>query len=217
MASLLLLSSPTSAKIPRVSGVSLLGTAHGKVLPNALGDKLPAVAKAYDMSVAAFVQEASHDEHLTVDTQGNMFHACAGYDNDDEDDTRRHLMEGNHKLEPKRAATHRSLVAEVDYRATTVFKLHSKPGAKKIIFLDFDGHTIPGTSKWARNFNSRSPIICNPYHLISDANGTSTFDQEGLDGMLTIFNIVAEDFSPWAVDVTIEDPGPMASRGIHVT
>ncbi len=48
------------------------------------------------------------------------------------------------------------------------FLLHSKPGASKIIFLDFDGHTLSGNA-WAATKNGGADIIAPPW----DTDGKS--------------------------------------------
>jgi subtilisin-like proprotein convertase family protein len=81
------------------------------------------------------------------------------------------------------------------------FHLHSRPGASKVIFLDFDGHTTTGTS-W--NNASRPSIFTPPYDI--DGDGT-TFNTTELQRIQGVWERMAEDYSPFDVDVTTEDPG----------
>lgn len=65
-------------------------------------------------------------------------------------------------------------------------KLNSLPEAGPVIFLDFDGHYVSGTS-----WNYNGPFNCEPATL---TNAQIT----------TIFNNVAEDYSPFKINVTTD-------------
>lgn len=65
--------------------------------------------------------------------------------------------------------------------------LNSYPGARAAIFLDFDGHTVEGTS-WNRN---GTPLLCEDAGL-SPAQ------------VLHIFNRVAEDYRPFHINITTD-------------
>jgi hypothetical protein len=64
--------------------------------------------------------------------------------------------------------------------------LNSYPASSNVIFLDFDGHTVTGTS-----WNSNGAIVCD----------ASTLDAPQIT---TIFNRVAEDYRPFTVNVTTD-------------
>ncbi|HEX3150787.1 MAG TPA: proprotein convertase P-domain-containing protein, partial [Gemmataceae bacterium] len=82
-----------------------------------------------------------------------------------------------------------------------VFQLHSRPGASKLIFLDFDGNTTTGTS-WN---NASLPAIYTPtYDVDGDPSSFSTAERQRIQG---IWERVSEDYSPFDIDVTTEDPG----------
>ena len=86
------------------------------------------------------------------------------------------------------------------------FRLHSRPGAAKVVFLDFDGHTITGTI-----WNSAAgidPFFAKPY----DTDGfPGTFNGSELSSIQEIWHRIAEDFAPFNIDVTTEDPGDFGS------
>ena len=65
-------------------------------------------------------------------------------------------------------------------------QLSSYPSASAVIFLDFDGHTVAGTS-----WNYNGPIVC----------GASGFDSAQVT---TIFNRVAEDYRPFDINITTD-------------
>lgn len=88
--------------------------------------------------------------------------------------------------------------------ATNVFALHSKPGASKVFFLDFDGHIISGTA-WNGTESSYSATAFSTdsdFNNFSDAERTSIHE---------IWHRIAEDFAPFDIDVTTEQPATMTS------
>lgn len=78
------------------------------------------------------------------------------------------------------------------------FKLHSRPSATKVIYLDFNGHVTqdPG---W-----EGGKTIVTPAFDPAD-NGAAFLDWE-LQRIQYIWQRVAEDFSPFDIDVTTEEP-----------
>lgn len=85
------------------------------------------------------------------------------------------------------------------------FRLHSLPGANHTVYLDFDGHVTEGTP-WNNSYNIDS--IVSPAY---DADGDpSTFNTTELERIQRIWQRVAEDFIPFQINVTTEDPGPAA-------
>jgi hypothetical protein len=90
-----------------------------------------------------------------------------------------------------------TLLAEV--ADADVFKLHSNPNATKTIFLDFNGHEI-ANSPWENG----GPLKLAPFYSTMNA----TTRQE----IQRIWRRVAEDFAPFNVNVTTEDPGTEALR-----
>jgi PKD repeat protein len=89
--------------------------------------------------------------------------------------------------------------------ATSAFQLHSRPGASKVLYLDFNGHTTPaGVGGW-----KSTPIVTPAFQLSGTASPT---DQLNLNAIRDIWLHVAEDFSAWDIDVTTEQP-PLTARG----
>ncbi|MFM2006317.1 MAG: hypothetical protein RLZZ09_1972, partial [Pseudomonadota bacterium] len=86
------------------------------------------------------------------------------------------------------------------YPLADTFKLHSKPGAQRVIYLDFDGHTTTG-SAW-----SSGTIVAPPFDL--DGIVSTAFSSTELNRIQGIWQRVAEDFAPFNVDVTTEEPAP---------
>lgn len=81
------------------------------------------------------------------------------------------------------------------------FVLHSTPGADRVIYLDFDGATY--TDTWW-NDEANTPIVGPAY----DTDGNpSTFSDTERANIQEIWMRVSEDYAPFAIDVTTEDPG----------
>ncbi|MFI5691434.1 pre-peptidase C-terminal domain-containing protein [Kribbella sp. NPDC051586] len=81
------------------------------------------------------------------------------------------------------------------------FELHSKPGSNRVIYLDFDGHTITGTA-WNAS-KGIDPVNVSAYDTDGDPNGWSTAEQ---DVVHEVWARVAEDYSTFDVDVTTQEP-----------
>lgn len=82
---------------------------------------------------------------------------------------------------------------------SSVFQLHSNPTATKTIFLDFDGYAVNNTP-WENGGN------------LSLMSFYTSFDTIALTEIQRIWQKVAEDFSPFNVNVTTQDPGTEALR-----
>ncbi len=87
------------------------------------------------------------------------------------------------------------------------FKLHSKPDADHTIYLDFDGSITEGTN-W-NNSTGITTLIDIAYNRDGDH---TTFNNSELNQIREIWKLVAEDFAPFNVNVTTEDPGVEALR-----
>lgn len=86
------------------------------------------------------------------------------------------------------------------------FTLHSRPGASRTIYLDFTGETVAGTA-WNDGYTGGAPIVVPPYSTDAD---TTTFSSADLTEIQRAWQIVAEDYAPFDVDVTTADPGAAA-------
>lgn len=90
-----------------------------------------------------------------------------------------------------------------------VFKLHSKPGASNIVYLDFDGQVVTNTA-W--NTSGSPSYTAKPY----DIDGVSgSFSDTEKANIFEVWRRVAEDYAPFGIDVTTESPtsfGPKTGR-----
>lgn len=89
------------------------------------------------------------------------------------------------------------------------FKLHSKPGATNVIFIDVDGHTISNTG-WN---SSSSSIQARPFDTDGDSQ---SFSDAELATIAEIWHRIAEDFAPFDVDITTEEPSSFNSTTGHI-
>ena len=111
--------------------------------------------------------------------------------------------------EPVASAKERSASAaspKVSKQAVTAaagpaFELHSKPGSNRVIYLDFDGHTITGTA-WNTN-GKPATVNITPYDTDGNPDNWSTAEQ---DVVREVWARVSEDYAPFDVDVTTQAP-----------
>lgn len=89
-----------------------------------------------------------------------------------------------------------ALAAEAD-----TFALHSRPGADQTVYLDFDGGTLLSANYWIREGLSTQLY---PGWTTDSSTG---FSESELAVVEEVWARVAEDFAPFDIDVTTEDPG----------
>ncbi|MEZ6068022.1 MAG: zinc-dependent metalloprotease family protein [Planctomycetaceae bacterium] len=79
------------------------------------------------------------------------------------------------------------------------FLLNSSPSSSKVIYLDFNGHTTNDPS-----WNSGTAFDTPAYDI---DNNVASFSNQELENIQIIWQHVMEDFAPFDVNVTTEDPG----------
>ena len=89
------------------------------------------------------------------------------------------------------------------YPSASALSLHSNTGVNPVIYLDFDGHTTAGTP-WNTNNNSDNPFTVPAWSMDANRAAFSSIEQ---DKIIHIWRQVAEDFAPFDIDVTTQDPG----------
>lgn len=172
---------PSDVRVPR--GV------RGEAAIAALGSQLAAVAARYGETAHELARTLRHDKSLRVDERGNLFYACEGL---------------AAPVKSSSSSTSTPVTAQIAPLSQT-FLLHSKPGATKIIYLDFDGYTITNTA-WNAD-NGGAPIVAPPWDTDGDPSTFSSGEQTAIQ---QIWQRVAEDYAPFDVDVTTEYPGEAA-------
>ncbi|HWA84732.1 MAG TPA: putative Ig domain-containing protein, partial [Opitutus sp.] len=81
---------------------------------------------------------------------------------------------------------------------------HSRPGSKNVLYLDFNGYTIAG-SRWNSTFGVSS------YAAVAyDTDGDpATFSADEQAAIVQVWERVAEDYAPFDIDVTTEEPATL--------
>ena len=85
------------------------------------------------------------------------------------------------------------------------FLLHSRPGSPHTIYLDFDGHDLTETV-WTDD-KGVAPGLHPAWSLDTNRSAFSSAEREAVQ---SVWRRVAEDYAPFDVDVTTQDPGAAA-------
>ena len=179
---LLLISIPAAAQPPGVNH------RRGQTALDHLGPRLPAVAAQHNMAAARLRELFLTDPYIAVDEADNLLFID--------------------EFVPEEAGAVAASAVTVSAEALTLadtFFLHSLPRSAKVIYLDFDGHTTTGTA-WNNSYGAT--IVSAPYSI----DGDPLFSAAELERIQYIWQRVAEDFLPYGVDVTTQDPGFEALR-----
>ena len=174
--------------VPTTAGAQPPGSDHrrGQAALDRLGARLPAVAALHSMAPARLRELFLSDPYLAVDDADNLL-----------------FIDEFTPDEAAGAAGTAEATALALQPLTDTFRLHSLPGVSKVIYLDFNGHTTSGTA-----WSGGATIVSAPYTI----DGDSAFSTTELERIQYIWQRVAEDFLPYGVDVTTEDPGVEALR-----
>ena len=105
------------------------------------------------------------------------------------------------ELEPEPAGPD---AAQAGPTAGSVFEQESNPGADHTIYLDFDGHTTFGT-QWNLDTGAFSGIVSPPYDVDGDPESWGDYELAVIEAT---WQVVAEDFAPFDVNVTTKEPSP---------
>ena len=171
------------------AGIRLLGEMQGLTAIKALGERLPEVAVFYGKTPEELRKELRTDHSLRVNRRGQLFYACAM------------LGDHDHAVQAMEAAVSVASIGPTDpapYDLSQAFLLHSRPGANRVIYLDFDGHTDTTPGGWEDGAYA-------PVYNIS-GNSTATFEDDERTQIIQIWQRVAEDFAMFDIDVTTEEP-----------
>ena len=144
---------------------------------------------------------------LHVNAEGDLFFACPKPPGDQTDDdaflpsaSDALLASGDGSPAPTARAT--TDIFNVSVPNSTPPVRHSKPGASRVIYLDFNGHVVTGTT-WNSDAGAPSAYLCTPYDTDGNAGSFSPTEQAAI---VLIWERVAESYRPFDVDVTTEQP-----------
>jgi hypothetical protein len=157
---------------------------HGKDAIDQLGDKITNVAAKNHRSETRLRKQLREDPALWVDPCGALF-----YSETDEI-----------PVDPPQDAP--TLV----FPAAQTFTLHSRPGANRVLYIDFNGELVSGTA-WNTYYNGGQDLVAPAF----DIDGApATFSDTELAIVQNVWQRVAEDYAPFDIDVTTADPGTAA-------
>lgn len=100
-----------------------------------------------------------------------------------------------------------------DIPLSEAFQLSSLPGANRTIYLDFTGHSLVGTIWQDQNTEDTSDDYTDEQMLMppySDDGDTTTFSNAERQIIIDTWSAVAEDYAPFAVNVTTVEPAESA-------
>ncbi len=159
-----------------------------------LGSDLEKVAQNYGFTPEKFKEMLQQDDTMRVDGNGRVLYV------DNTTDGQGQTQAGNvvtpSNVTGTTGSTNPPVPIASKAQLTNAFVLHSKPGASKTIYLDFDGHVAQGTA-WGSSINAPA------YDLTGN---TAVFDDTERSNMISIWNRVAEDYVAFDVDVTTQLP-----------
>lgn len=158
---------------------------NGQAAIDALGDKLEDLAQAYDMSGKRLEDILRTDASAWIDESGHLLYV----------DENTNATHDHGKEETTAVSASGALTASTT--ATDAFALHSKPDSNRVIYLDFNGHDATNTAWYAGTLNAQA--------YDNDGN-PGVFSAAELNNIREIWQRVAEDFAPFDVDVTTQEP-----------
>ncbi|MBL9131278.1 MAG: hypothetical protein JNG86_08770, partial [Verrucomicrobiaceae bacterium] len=175
--------------------IRLLGEMNGLPAIEALGERLPEVAAFYGWRPEELKEHFRADPELRVNRRGELFYACG-----------LNCAHGTppQTTEPDMNVTSIGPTDVAPFDTSQAFLLHSRPGANRVIHLDFDGHTDTTPGFWVDGAAS-------PAYNIS-GNNPAIFEEDERNHIIEIWQRVAEDYAMFDIDVTTEDPGTEALR-----
>lgn len=201
MVSMLILSGFARIDAQPVIDVELPASARGAAAISALGAHLPNVAKAYGMGAQELANLLRSQPSMGVDRHGRLSYACNSLAMPS--DMQRGMVQSD-SPSPQNALTAESSITQLAAgTGVDAFRLHSLPGATRVIYLDFDGHVATGTV-WNSGYTGGADIVSAPFDLDGDQATFSAAERAAIE---SIWKRVAEDFAPFAINVTTQDPG----------
>lgn len=149
-----------------------------------LADRLQEVADWYGKSPDEFARELRRDRRAWLDHDGRLLY-----------------IDDFPVPTEAQAASAAPTAGEAPFPTDQTFQLHSRPGARRVIYLDFQGQVVT-SSAWNNSYGL-SAIDAKPF----DLDGVpSSFSAAELERIQYIWQRVAEDYASFDVDVTTEEP-----------
>ena len=169
-----------------VLSASAADTATSKQASTATNAEITKAANLAGIDIAKLKLVAKRDKDLRIGKKtGAAFYAC-------------------HRTASKIAnpSDPESFTAATLFPFTKTFVLHSRPGATKVIYLDFNGHVIKG-ALW--NTDQIATSITVPAFDLDGKPSTFNYVEHAM--IQKIWKEVSDAFAAFDVDVTTQDPG----------
>ncbi|MDF1704973.1 MAG: S-layer homology domain-containing protein [Aeromicrobium sp.] len=173
-------------------------TVLGPAAVEAMGDDLDAVAALNDLSVDELTT-VLQDPTYGVGPDGRLFVAEFL-----DADQARDPGHAHDSAEAPAAGTDPVALAAVVPLDQT-FRLNSLPGSTRTIYLDFTGHMLTNTV-WNQMQGIPNGRTVPPFSL----DGSAAFSNTELEFIQNVWVAVSEDYAPFDVNVTTQDPGQAA-------
>lgn len=183
--------------------ITLKEKLNGQAAIDALGDNLPVLAKAYDMSAERLESILKTDLTAWLDERGHLLYV--------ESDTKPIAKPNDGGAADAANATTANgtdTFSSIALSTVDPFTLHSKPNSSRVIYLDFNGYVATNTA-W-----NAGTLTAQAYDI--DGNPGAFSDAE-LNNIREIWQRVAEDYAPFDVDVTTQEPTADALQRISST
>ncbi len=176
---------PVGRSTPRLAcDTPLLGGArHGRVAVSELGARLGRAAAANGTSAHALAANLSADPTMWLDACGS-----------------RYAVEPVTELAAGTFGVRSAAAAPYPFAQT--FTLHSRPTSHRVIYLDFLGMTVSGT-QWNGEWTNGAAWTAPPFSL----DASSSFSATEQTIIQQVWQRVSEDYAPFDIDVTTQDPG----------
>ena len=168
-----------------VSGGTALGLS-GQRAADGLGTNLDTVARWYGLGGAALREKLIEDRQLRVAHDGRLFFIEMP-----------RSAETAARPEAMARGINDGQLAPLDQ----TFRLNSKPGSSKTLYLNFRGQRLVGTQWNGRSGWNRAVIDAPALNFEGSEN---TFSDTELRRIQYIWQIVAEDYAPFDINVTTE-------------
>lgn len=101
--------------------------------------------------------------------------------------------------------------AVISISPSAVFSLHSKPGASRVVYLNFKGEVVTG-----KQWNALSGISSHPMKAFSLDGNLASVTQAEADLIAEVWKNVSEDYAAFDIDVTTERPASFGPQVGHI-
>ena len=156
---------------------------RGQVAIRSFGSRFPQVAQRHGYTPQRLAALLERDHDLALDAGGNLISTCT--------------------FRPPAGAQAVTTTPAPVAALAAPFELHSRPESTHKIYLDFNGHTTTNTF-WNVDYVGGAPIVSGPFDSDGNPGSFSASEQAVIQ---EVWTRVSEDYAPFDVDVTTEDPG----------